>query len=297
MTSVRQFLFVFIILHLGFSCLGQTLEPFKVEYANYPFSQITSNDTVEVRFQEFEVGAILPIVRKEKLNLLGGAVFRMVLPENTIQEFESDLIFLGIRLIGIYKLSSGNEIVLNAFPAISTADNTQTFSGENFLMQGGLFYRHHVNERLFYTLGVISTSRFGRPLVLPLLGVSYRAEKFSFSANLPILLEAKWNYMNPFSFGLKASANGSQYNVQNESESGNQFDLIRFSRVQIGGLLEYRIKGPLTVSIFGGVAASRIYEFELIDSESINLDLENAPFVSAKLSFKPNPKNDELFKM
>jgi len=108
--------------------------------------------------------------------------------------------------------------------------------------------------------------------------------------NLPFLISTRWNYKNAFSYGLKLSVNGSQYNFEDESFNGNEVDVANFSRLRFGPEIQYRVKGPIVLTLFGGVAANRTYEFELNNADDLDFSLDNGPFISLRLSLKPQQK-------
>ena len=272
-------------------CLGQDIELFGVEYARYPSAKVTDTDSLESSFTEYEVAILIPAVKKERFNLLLGGTYRLIIPEGDGPS-DANLFFLGANIIGAYSLSQNKQLVLAALPATSTTTDSRGVTSDNFLMQGALLYKKIVSHKFSYTLGILSTSRFGSPIVVPSLGLIYKGEKIKLDINLPFLIQPTWNYQNDFSYGLKLSVNGSQYNFDEESFNGDQVDVANFSRLRIGPELQYRLRGPLVFTLFGGITASRTYKFELNNGDALDFNLENGPFVSFRLSLKPQPKNN-----
>lgn len=269
------------------NCLGQEFELLEVEYARYPNAALNNLDSIEAIISEYQVSFLLPVRQKEKWSFLAGATYRLVVPESADRQSSDDLFFLGLRLAGVLNLSGNKQLIVSAFPAISTTDEPGSFSGNNFLMQGGVLFKNQMSEQFSYSLGVISTSRFGRPLILPSLGMTREGDKMKLDINLPFFVKTRWNYTNRFSYGLKFDVNGSQYNLNNETFNGSEVDLLRFSRVRLGPEFQYRITGPLVLELFAGIAARRTYDFELIGSDDIDLSLENGPFISFRVCIKP----------
>ena len=289
---MNKFLFTLTLFFILDSCPGQEIELLGVEYARYPSSKVTTADSLETSFTEYEVAALFPAVRKEKFNLLLGGTYRLVAPEGDNRPSDARLFFLGANIVGAYRLSENKELVLAALPAASTTTDSRGITSDNFLMQGALIFRKKVSEKFSYTIGALSTSRFGSPIVIPSLGLSHTGEKMKLDINLPFLIRSTWNYQNPFSYGLKLSINGSQYNFDEESFSGDQVDVANFSRVRIGPALQYRVRGPLVLTLYGGIAANRTYEFELNNGDETDFSLDNGPFVSFRLSLKPQSENN-----
>lgn len=276
-----------LLLAIVGNCLGQEFELLEVEYARYPKASLQKVDSIEATISEYQFSFLLPAVRKEKWSFLAGATYRLVVPESADRQSNDDLFFLGLRLAGVFNVSDNKQLIVSAFPAISTTEEPGSFSGNNFLMQGGVLYKTLKTEQFSYSFGIISTSRFGRPLILPSFGLTRLGDKMKLDMNLPFYVKTMWNYPNRFSYGLKFDVNGSQYNLNNETFNGSEVDLLRFSRVRLGPEFQYRIVGPLIFELFAGIAARRTYNFDIIGSDDIDLSLENGPFVSFRLYIKP----------
>lgn len=267
--------------------LGQSFELLGVEYATYPSAAVNEIDSVASSFTELEVSANYPVFRKEKWMLLAGVTCRLVIPESEDRLVNDNLLFIGLQLSGIFNISDNKKLIFTALPALSTTDELGQLSGNNFLMQGGALFRKQVSERFSYTLGIVSTSRFGFPLLMPSVGLSHAGDKMKLDVNLPFLAQTMWNYQNSFSYGVKLSVNGSQYNFNNESFNGTEVKLAQFSRLRLGPEIQYRIKGPFVLTLFGGITVNRNYVFELEGGDTLDFGLENGPFLAAKISLKP----------
>lgn len=255
---MKKLLLISILVSRVGICFGQESELFGIEYASYQGKPVKNTDSAEVSFSEVEIAALFPVLSKEKFTFIAGGVYRLVIPEGDQRQTESNLFFLGAKLIGAYKLTDKSQLVLSAIPALSTTTDSRGISSDNILMQGALLYRKKVSEKFFYTLGVLSTSRFGSPLILPSVGLSHLGEKIKLVINRPFFIKTTWNHKSSFSYGLKLSVNGSQYNIDNEVVNGVEVDVVNFSRLRIGPELQCRIKGPLVFTLYGGLAASYV---------------------------------------
>jgi hypothetical protein len=281
------------ILFIGSAVPGfaQQIELLGIEYSRYPEASVSEADTVAASFHELDFSALVPVPINDRWNLLIGGNYRLVLPENTAQDFETDLFFAALRLVAVYNLSGKSRLILNALPALSASEGSRGLSSGNFLMQGGLFYKKDVSDRFSYTLGVLSTSRFGAPVILPYLGLTHKGKKMRLDAYLPFQVQSMWNYKKPFSYGLSLSVNGSQYNIENQTFNGFSVDVANFSRVRFGPEVQYRIKGPLVITLFGGIALNRTFNFELEGTEDLDFGLEPGPFFSVKIALRPQAKD------
>ncbi len=289
---MSKILFLFAICIAFGNCFGQDIEFLGLEYALYPSSKVSSVDSLASGFTELEMALLIPTVIKKRFNLLLGGVYRLVIPEGDNRTSNVNLFFLGANIIAAYNFSERKQLILTAIPATSTTTDSRGLATDNFLMQGGLLYRKTVSSVFTYTLGLLSTSRFGSPIVVPALGILYKTEKIKLTVNLPFLIQSTWNYQGNLAYSLKIAVNGSQYNFENEFYNEDQLDVVNFSRIRIGPELQYRIKGPLLVSLYGGIAANRTYDFELMNGDDIDLSLVNGPFIAARIFLKPLHKNN-----
>jgi len=274
------------------ACFSQDIELFGLEYAHYPSVSSTENDSLEVSLTEYEVSALFPVLRKEKFSLLTGGTYHLVIPDNNEETLDNNFYSLGFNLIGAYTLSEKASLAFNIFPSFAASSNSPTFSGDSFVMQGGVFYSKKVSDKFSYNIGVISTTQFGSPIFLPLFGMSHKGEKMRLDINLPSSLTAKWNYKKRFSYGLRFSVNGSLYSLDEQTGFGANVDQVRFSRVRLGPEFTYRLKGPLVFSLFGGMAAGRTYEFEVEGVDDVDFSLDSGPFFAVRISFNPQADNN-----
>jgi hypothetical protein len=283
----KVFITVYCLTLAVFHGVGQQLELLGVEYARYPASDVEDRDTINVSFDEFEVSALAPVSIGDRWTLLAGGTYRHILPTNSVGAFEDNLFFLALRLVASYQLSDNKRLIINALPAISTTDDARSFEGDNFLMQGGVFFNKVVNERFSYTLGILSTSRFGSPIVLPSLGFSHETDQFKLNLALPFLVQAIWDHEKRLSYGIRLAVNGSQYNFNDEFVNGNEVLLANFSRTRFGPELIYKIKESLVVNLFGGTTLNRTYNFSLSSIDDLDFGLQNGPFAAIRLSIIP----------
>lgn len=292
--SCNALVIIVLLLIISSEIFTQSLSPFSFEYSYYPKSNVSSNDTIEVSFNELELSTIYPFRNDSTFIFLGGVNYRHVFPESNNSFGETNLFLLGINLIAGYRFSKKSTIIVNFLPAISTSTKSRSFNPDNFLFQGALFYSRKTSATFSYRLGIVSTSRFGQPLVIPSFGLNYLGKKVKLDINLPFKIEAMWGYYNRFAYGVNISVNGSQYNFDNRTINGVEVDLAQFSRVRIGPQCDFRIKGPLVLSFQAGIAANRTYYFKTVAANDVDFDLDNGPFLAAKLLLRPpiNPAID-----
>jgi len=290
--SMKRIYILILFLSIAGVSSGQDIELFSLEYGRYSGAKVQSNDTLEASFVEYELKALFPAVRQEKFSLLAGGVYRLTVPEGSDRISGSNLFFLAVNVVGSFKLSDKVKLLATAIPALSTTSDTKIFTSDNFLMQGAILYHKKVSDRFTYRFGALSTSRFGSPIIVPSLGLSHQGRRMKLDLNLPFLMSVLWDYKKDFSYGIKLSLNGSQYNVEEETFNGNETDAANFSRIRVGPQIQHRLKGPIVIGAFAGMAVNRTFEFEVVDADDVDFSLENSPFVAVRLSLKPQLNND-----
>jgi hypothetical protein len=276
---------------------AQTPELLRVKYGYLPdASIIESNDSVQVGFSELEASILAPIKLSDKLMLLAGGTYVMVFPQSTINELETKLYFIALRLTTIYNFDNKNRLVGTVTPAISSTLQDEITS-DDFLTQASLAYFREVSEQLNYGIGLIYTSRFGYPRVLPLLALNYKREEVKYEITLPVLLQATWAYNKGLSYSLKLSVGGSQYNAaQGAQFNGIPVDAVNFSRILIGPEIGIRLKRQLYLTVFGGISVRRLFELNSDSGPTQDLGVNNGAFISTKISIIPNRNQQSYIK-
>jgi len=267
---------------------GQTLEVFKVQYSYLPNGEVSEGiDNTEVNFSEFEASFLLPIKTSEPLRFLAGGTYSMAFPQSAENNTDTKLYIIALRAVGIYDFDNKNRVVGVFIPSISSTlqDNLTT---DDFLAQASLSYSRLVNESFNYGLGVMYTSRFGFPQILPLFTLNYIREKVRYDMRLPLSIQATWAYNSNFSYGLKFNVNGSQFNsAEGSIYNGVQIDAVNFSRILFGPELGIRLKNQIFLNLYAGISMRRVFELNSESGPDQDLSLNNGVFISAKISLKP----------
>jgi len=273
---------------MGKLLAGQTFEVFKIQYSYLPNGEVSEgmNDT-EVDFSEFEASFLLPIKTSEPLRILAGVTYSMAFPQSSENNADTKLYFIALRAIGIYDFDEKNRVVGVFIPSISSTLQDKLTS-DDFLTQASLSYSRLVNESFNYGLGVMYTSRFGFPQVLPLFTLKYIREKIRYDLRLPLSIQATWAYDSNLSYGLKFNVNGSQFNsAEGSIYDGVQIDAVNFSRILFGPEVGIRLKNQIFLNLYAGISLRRVFELNSESGPDQDLSLNNGAFISAKISLKP----------
>ncbi len=281
-----------ILVIYGPEIVAQDFELFGLEYSYFPDAAVrNSSDSVNINFNDFELSALAPIKASEQLYFLVGGNYRFIDPKSSETQIEPNLHFIALRLSTVINFSRDNSLMVTFNPAISSTLNS-SLTRDDFLFLGNIIYRKKVSEVFSYAVGAAYTSRFGRPLALPIGALFYRGNKFSLNATLPIEIQATWNPNKQFTYGLKASVNGSQYNLPDGTIIGGvEMNVLNFSGLQVGPEIGIRIKGPLHLTLFGGLITGRTFYFVATNETDQDSRINNGGFISARISIKQPSAN------
>lgn len=284
---------VFIhLLCISLNTHAQNLEIFRLEYSYLPNGQISDgNLNSSVDFSEFEVSFLMPLKHSDTWTFLAGGTYSMAFPQSANNQSDTKLYFIALQGSAIYDFDDKNRIAGFIIPSISSTLE-DALSSDDFLTQASIVYLRKASETLRYGLGVMYTSRFGFPQVLPLVTLNHIREKVRYDLSLPLSAQATWAYDSKLSYGLKFNANGSQFNSPQGSEyNGMPVDAVNFSRILIGPELGLRLRGQLYITLYAGISTRRLFELNSDDSPTQDLSLNNGVFISGKISIKPKQEN------
>jgi hypothetical protein len=279
---------VLLVLLLGNQTYSQSPEILRIQYAYLPNSNVLeSNDSINVQISEFTTSFYYPFKPGNQWTTLVGGVFSIVFPNSEANELNSRLYFIGLQGIITYEFKHNNQLVGIIIPAISSTLQ-DIISMDDFLTQASLGYFKEVNDKFTFGVGCVYTSSFGFPQLLPLISLVYQPNSTRYELTFPSYIQVTWNFDQRFSYALKASVNGSQFNASKGAEFNNiQVDAVNFSRILIGPEVNFRLKNQLYLSLYGGLAARRIFDLNSETGMNQDLGLQNMAFLSTKISIKP----------
>lgn len=269
----------------------QDLNLLEFSYSNYPTTDIPEspfNETASI--QEYQVALRVPMVLKDKKwILLHSGVYGIVLPDvepNTVGE-DQNLHFIGYSLTVIKPLNEKRQLIGVIQPAISSQLD-QKLSRDDFLYLGILALSTTVNENTRWMARIAFTSRFGRPLVIPLIGFDKKWSRSKLSILLPN--KAEWYWISKdeaWENGPKMVLNGSQFKLATGTRT--PYDNVHFSMVNLGLSINRALgKKGLFLNAFSGVAAGRTYNIISDIVPDLDFSSDPGPVISFGLFFRPS---------
>ena len=287
------------LLLLGSSpALAQDLQLAGSSFTRFPTADIAGsprNQQVEVNEYDFFLN--LPKqLKNEKTILIHGLQYRLVTPfadnDLNLGLDRQNLHLIGYRLIVLHPLANEWKVLVLLNPTLSSTFNT-ALEGDDFLFNGTLQFVKKKSDRFSYGGGIAYTSRFGEPIPIPTLQLTFSSKNSKLQVLLPRRI-AYDRYFGKFTAGLLVAASGSRYNVNNTRT--NAFDVIEpvdklaYTRVVFGPSLGYRM-GKIQLEASGGITVARQVELQGDLFEDENYDIANGPFFRLGIAILP-PKKD-----
>ena len=270
---------------------AQGLKLAGVEYLKFPNSAIVdAADGQEVAFQEFRAFVNIPIkMKNNKTILLNGLNYDFL--QATLQnsplfgstDATKNLHSISYSLSLIHKWNKWTMLV-QVKPTIAS-DFEDDFSDDDLLFQGTALLSRRVGKKLGIGLGAIYTTATGEPQWLPAIQFKLQTKKNT----LDVLLPTHASYMRHFgargklSIGILGTYQGNYYNVsisEFPETAPENIEAVKYSRVNIGPVVQYKLTRIINVKLFGGLCANRTYQFSDVDGVDYEYDSENSPFFS-----------------
>lgn len=283
------------LLLLGSSpALAQDLQLAGASFTRFPTADIAGSPrNPQVEVNEYDFFLNLPKqLKNEKTILIHGLQYRLVTPfadnDLNLGLDGQNLHLIGYRLIVLHPLANEWKVLVLLNPTLSSTFNT-ALEGDDFLFNGMLQFVKKKSDRFSYGGGVAYTSRFGEPIPIPTLQLTFSSKNSKLQVLLPRRI-AYDRYFGKFTAGLLVAVSGSRYNV-NYTRT-NAFDVIEpvdklaYTRVVFGPSLGYRM-GKIQLEASGGITVARQVELQGGLFEDENYDIANGPFFRLGIAILP----------
>lgn len=148
--------------------------------------------------------------------------------------------------IGAYvSLNKGLGMVFNVGGSLNTnLDEVQRVDQKDLSVNGNVVFIR-TNKNMSYQYGITTSSSFGKPMILPIVGFSWKPTPwFQYSVLIPQQTSA-WFLGDKWSLGLTALIDGMQYRLIRDDQANN-FTLSR-STVESDIALRYKVWKNLSV--------------------------------------------------
>ena len=295
---MKYLFYIFVLFFLFQNSFAQSNRLAGISYTYFPESSIKEEvpEDPKLTFNEIRAFFTIPKSYNDKATILiNGLDYKLTY---SLIDGERDLTSkmhqLSYNFGLVQALENDWKVTTIIVPTIASGFE-EGLDGDDFIMQAAVSFTKKKNKTFFYGLGLSVNTRFGEPLLMPLVQI----RKIYDNSELNLILPASINYRYDVSEKLKLGAslvvNGGQFNIHSEIANTNTkyYEQIDYSRVILGPKLIYRVNNLLILESFAGVAASRTFKLTDGDNSRFDFSLENGSFIQVGIYFFPKIKKEE----
>ena len=256
------------------------------------------NREIEINEYNFFVNLPKPL-KNEKTVLVNGLRYTLVTPfannDVTINIDDQNLHLVGYSLMVLHQLKNQWALLILLNPALSSTFN-QPLESDDFLLNGTLQFIKKKSERISYGGGMLATSRFGDPILLPTIQLTLQSEKTKLKVFLPQSISYDY-LLGKFSAGIQVAVDGSLYNVNYSRTSVlnevQPVDRVGYTRVVFGPSFRYRLGKMIRLEASGGLSLAQQIELQGNLFEDDTFELDNGTFFQFGIAVVPPQKAGE----
>lgn len=283
---------------------GVTAQDFKLagaDYLYYPKARLKDGaSSRQVSSQETNVYINVPKPLKNgKMIMVNGLQFGSV-RVNSYSDIQSrkeahDFYKIAYTFMLIYRLNEKWMLVGRLTPTLAS-DFDDKSNRDDFLMQGSLLANKKINENLLVGGGLVYSTRFGKPLLIPGFQLKFEQRRQLLFLFLPAVVDYSYQVTREekLRVGFKAMLNGANFNSSVDNFSGTTaVDRLNYVAVNLGPTVRYRFAKMVQLEVSGGLNALRHYQFEDAGRTLHKYSSNSSGFLSAGLTIIP-PKRKPL---
>ncbi|BDD04772.1 DUF6268 family outer membrane beta-barrel protein [Aureibacter tunicatorum] len=191
--------------------------------------------------------------------------------------------------IGFVRMLKKNwKISFMLMPTIAS-DFVEPLHADDWIFQTSFLATKRVDKNIEYGTGLIYTTTFGRPMILPLLNYLRKKNNWTTIIYLPAYLAHYFEPSDKFRLGFKATVFGNLYNANFDSYQLNELEFanrVSYTRILIGPDSHMNIFGDFYINLSAGLSVRNRIEIQddnLNMKGSINTDIKPYINVGIKL--------------
>ncbi len=289
---MKHILLLIFIITLCTNTWSQELKLSGLSYLNYGKASVkNSTDNSEVSFEEEGFFVNFPKQLKNKRSVLinGGRYARVKSTlyenENVINEttFQSISYTLGL----IHKFKKDWTCIVMLSPTLAS-DFKSKISHDDFVFQGHATINKTTGKNILIGGGLAYSTSLGIPLPFPVFQLRYEDNYKSIKLFLPLMAE----YLHIISAntrlegGFRYAINGAYFNysADNTEDSTNTINKLRYTRANVGPVINYRIGKILQLEAFGGMSSFRKYRLMNEQDDKLKFDSKASAFINFNIN-------------
>jgi len=268
----------------------EKLPVFSIDYFNHANSDFEiDSGSGEIKMNEFRTSLqFAPALKKGKTFLLNKIEYTLFNYEadfgmsnlNSEKSFHAIEYTLGV----IHKLPKDWRAIVSVTPMLSS-DFEESISSDDFLFQASALAIKRSSPNFEYGFGLAYTIRFGNPLLLPILRMTYKKNNWTTLISLPSYVSQYYNFNENTIVGLKAAIFGNAFNATfGEGIYNADVNRVAYSRITVGPEFQIKLFKDLYLNASSGVSVRNILEVQDSDLNTIgNFDIDNKFFFNVGL--------------
>jgi len=195
---------------------------------------------------------------------------------------QKDLYLLSISPMLIHGLGKKWSIIAGCTPTLAS-DLKEKLSGDDFLIQASLLASAKLNEKWTLGGGLVYTTQFGDPRFLPALQLRYLHNRHFVNVLLPSYMHYQYRFgqQEKLRLGIRIETNGGNFNINNRDYTEvfpNTINKLIYSRVNMGGIVNFQLTETIQIEAFGGLGAARKFKLKDRSNMIFSADAEKGVF-------------------
>jgi hypothetical protein len=271
-----------------------------VENFDYFKAPVKNSDgNYESSFREFGAFASFPMQSKnEKTTIINGFQYALVqasvLNNGAHRTGSRDFQSITYNFSIIQSLTDKWKIAASLMPSLAS-DFKDKLSSEDFFIQGYLVGVRKLNDFTSLGGGISYTTELGSPLLLPAVYFRYSRGRQNVNVQLPMLAEYAYSVdaKDKLNVGFRMSLNGTNFHVTGDDNNSDlDVNKLRYSRINAGPVVGYKICNVLKLEATGGISVARKFEFMTAGgANQYTFNSNNTGFININLSLIAPSRN------
>jgi hypothetical protein len=263
---------------------------FSIDYFNHANSDFEiESGSGEIKMNEFRTSLqFVPALKKGKTYLLNKIEYTLFNYEadfglsnlNSEKNFHAIEYTFGV----IHKLPKDWRVVVSVTPMLSS-DFEESISSDDFLFQASALAIKRSSSNFEYGFGLAYTNKFGNPLLLPILRMTYKKNNWTTLVSLPSYVSQYYNFNEKTKVGVKATVFGNAFNATfDEGFSSSDINRVIYSRITVGPEFQTKLFKNLYLNASSGLSLRNVLEIQDSDLNTIgDFDIDNKFFFNIGL--------------
>ena len=268
----------------------EKLPVFSIDYFNHANSDFEiESGSGEIKMNEIRTSLqFVPALKKGKTYLLNKIEYTLFNYEadfrlsnlNSEKNFHAIEYTFGV----IHKLPKDWRVIASATPILSS-DFEESISSDDFLFQASALAIKRSSSNFEYGFGLAYTNKFGNPLLLPILRMTYKKNNWTTLVSLPSYVSQYYNFNEKTKVGFKAAVYGNTFNATYYDGVYNaDVNRVVYSRITVGPEFQVKVFKDLYLNASSGLSLWNILEIQDRNLNTIgDFDIDNKFFFNIGL--------------